>query len=366
MTRDGSRGWWLWGLAALAAASACGGKSARADAGRATAGQGDASTSAGTSGSGATTGSGGSTSASTGGSTATGGAGAADGTGGAGGSGGGGHETAAGTGGESDPGSGDALASTTLVPTAQGWVDHEDVGNDVGVQGFWFAYGDQYGSGPADAPCTKIGLHLPSECAQVTSPPPPPAVGFPNVGGRMHTTGSIERILPCPAGLTTSGCPASDFANMLGAGIGFDLDADSPDSGGARHLWDPARYGVIGIEFTIDAVPLAGLRVEFPILLDDAEGAADFPPLPPGSTTEAHSTGSPYWGAQSRGDGHYPSSPVQLGVNRVLWAEVAPPRLGTYQFDPARMIGVRFHVVSSASSELPYEFTIWDVTYLRK
>jgi hypothetical protein len=192
----------------------------------------------------------------------------------------------------------------TIDPT--GWMEGTDMCNaDVGVQGAWYPYGDRYGDGPTDSKCTKFGGHAESECATITSPDPA-AMTFTNTGGVMHTEGTVELILPCVDGsmassLMTSGCPTYDYSSMWGSGIGFDLSADKGEDGGAKHTWDPAAHGVIGFKFTIDAVPLPGLRVEFPMLLQDADAEADVPPLPKGSTTDDHSAGAPYWGAKANG-----------------------------------------------------------------
>src|SRR5262245_7984033 len=67
-----------------------------------------------------------------------------------GGDGGGGTAGAAGTGGT---GATDA-SGTVLVPSADGWMDRMDVWNDLGIQGSWYPYGDQYGTGEGDAKCT--------------------------------------------------------------------------------------------------------------------------------------------------------------------------------------------------------------------
>jgi hypothetical protein len=279
-------------------------------------------------------------------------------------------DSTGGTGGTGGSGSG----NVTLIPSDTGWVDKEDVGNDVGVQGSWYPYGDQYGDGDGDSKCTKFGLHMPSECAVITAPEPPPAMGFPNVGGMMHTEGTVEQILPCVAGsmaimIPTSGCPDFDYSNMWGAGIGFDLNANkgAPDGDGKKNLWNPADYGVLGFEFTIDTVPLPGLRVEFPMLLQDADAAADFPVLPPGSTTDSHSAGAPYWGAQKTGDQKFPNSPVVAGVNRVLFnaTDIQSPKLSAYVYDPSRMLGIQFHVPTKAASSGTYLFIILNITFLR-
>lgn len=274
--------------------------------------------------------------------------------------------TGAGTGGT---GATDATG-TVLQPSTDGWMDKEDAWNDVDIQGSWYPYGDQYGMGEGDAKCTTIGLHMPSECSIIETPAPPPAMGFPNAGGVMCTKGSITQVLPCEMDLLTrcpncSGCPMADYSTMWGAGIGFDLNADKGEEGGAKHPWNPAAAPggpIIGIEFTLDTKPLGGLRVEIPMLLSDSEAAMFM--LPTGSTTDSHPDGAPYWGAGA--NGMYPNSPVDVGVNRVLWTDIQPPRTGNYVFDTTRILGVQFHVPATTSARSTYEFCISNVKLLRQ
>lgn len=263
--------------------------------------------------------------------------------------------------------------NTKLVPNDTGWVDKTDACNDVGVQGAWYPYGDQYGTGNGAKKCLTWGNHQPSECAQITTPDPN-VMAFPNINGEMRTAGTAEVILPCIEGskaatTPTSGCnplPGHDYASMWGAGIGFDLNAHKgpPEGDGMKETWNPATVGVVGIRFTIVNAPSA-LRVEFPMLLTADEAAKDVPPVtatPP--TTDDHSAGAPYWRAQKNGDGKYPSSPVTEGVNTVLWTEVEVPKLGVYTWDPARILGIQWHV-PTGSTALNYDFTIKDVTFIR-
>jgi hypothetical protein len=277
--------------------------------------------------------------------------------------GGGGTAARGGSGGSIAIGGGGGCANATripLLPDATGWIDSSSLCDGIGVQGSWFVFGDQYG----DASCLDPGNHMPSECAVILQPDPKGTI-FPNMNGFMQTAGTVERILPCPSGLTTSGCPEHDYAHMWGAGIGFDLNADPAELGGAHHVWNAEQFLANGIEFTIQGMPMPGLRVEFAMALTDAECDAASPPLPHGSTTDDLPTGAPYWGAQSRGDHIYPNSPVLAGVNQILWDEIQPPELGYYVFDPSRLISVRFHVPPNASSSMAYGFTVSNVTVLR-
>jgi len=270
--------------------------------------------------------------------------------------GGSGGSSGSGTGGSSGTGTG----NTVIIPSTDGWVDRMDVGNDVGVQGAWYPYGDQYGTGGGAKKCLLVGMHTPEECSRIDTPDPT-MMAFPNTGGNMCTSGSVAQVLDCPSGLMTSGCPNDDFSNMWGAGIGWDLNAEGGSPTAPKHPWNPADYGVIGFEFTIDAVPLPGLRVEIPMVLTDAE--ATMVMLPAGSTTDDHPDGAPYWGAM--GSGMYPKSPVVAGVNRVLWTDIQPPRMGNYVFDTTRMLGIQFHVPANNMSRGDYEFCISQVTFIR-
>ncbi len=309
--------------------------------------------------------------------------GGADGVAGEGGSGGGGGSGAGGSSGSVGSGGSSGCASDgneLIVPDADGRVSLQDACNNVGVQGYWYAYGDQYGDRQGEGKCIKIGRHMPSECAQVTTPPArEQGAGFPNLDGMMHTAGTVENILPCVDGspamlLATAGCPNRDYANMWGAGIGFDLngDPDSPAGDGLNNVWDPDAQSppVIGIAFTIAGAPPTGLRVEFPMKLTAQEAAKDVPPITtPDPTTDSHSARAPYWGAQASGDRGYPNSPVKQGENRLYFAEasaatgIESPANALYRFDRHRMLRVEFHVVSGSAS--PYDFTISNVRFLR-
>jgi hypothetical protein len=247
----------------------------------------------------------------------------------------------------------------TLVPSNVGWIERID--NDLGLQGSWYPYGDRYGA----AKCINVGMHLIDECSLVTSPKPPPDIGFPNEGGKMCTTGETAVILPCKSGVTTQGCPTSDYSNLWGAGIGFDFNADKgmPEGSGAKHPWNPAEHGVTGLSFELDVKPVPGFRVEFPMLLLDGEAAQVA--LPSGATTDDHPDGAPYWGANSS----FSDSPVLTspGLNVVRWDNVRKPGSSpTYVFDKARLLGVQFHVPAVKTAPRgAYAFCISKLTFLR-
>jgi hypothetical protein len=251
----------------------------------------------------------------------------------------------------------DTPSGAKLVPDCDGWL--EGFTNDFGVSGSWYAFGDQY-PGLNRSKCTEFGLHTPEQCSFVSTPPPPPSLGFPQrVAGEMCTSGETAMILPCTPGLMTAGCPALDYANMTGAGIAFDFNAAKSEDGGARNSWNPLDFGFIGFSFEVDVVPSLALRIEISQKLTTAE--AEAVGLPPGSTTDDHPDGSPYWGASST----YPASPVTRGLNRVLWSEIRPPRTN-YVFDAARILSLAFHVIADVSARKQYSFCIKNLTLLRE
>ncbi|HEX6275518.1 MAG TPA: hypothetical protein VFZ53_20900 [Polyangiaceae bacterium] len=238
-------------------------------------------------------------------------------------------------------GSGAAPAgSVRIVPSPEGWVQDGEPPGTLGVQGAWYPYGDKYGA----AKCTTVGLHEPDECSTITSPDPL-IPGFPNVGGVLCTTGETAVVLPCKSGVPLCPPGTPDYSNMWGAGIGLDLNATgATDAGpGTKLPYDPDAHGVAGVAFELSEVPLAKLRVEFPMLLPD------------GTSTEDHPDGSPYWDASD----DYPPSPVTTGRNEVRWADVRSPRTN-YEFDRTKILSVQFHVpaVTSGSERAPYSFCI--------
>jgi hypothetical protein len=247
-------------------------------------------------------------------------------------------------------GEGGVRGDVTLVPNIDGWIDRMDEGNDVGVQGAWYPYGDKYGV----AKCTNVGMHAPEECSTISSPDPL-VTGFPNADGVMCTTGETAVVLNCGDGVPLCAPGTPDYSNMWGAGIGLDLNAEgATDAGpGAKYPYNPEEYGVVGIAFDINRVPLPKLRVEFPMQLGD------------GTSTEDHPDGSPYWGA--RADGMYPASNVVVGRNEFRWDEVQAPRTN-YDFDRTKILAIQFHVpaITSGTERGPYGFCISNLTFLRE
>lgn len=215
-----------------------------------------------------------------------------------------------------------------LTATETGWVDKAS--NPIGIQGAWYAYADSLGdNGMAPGKCQMNG-HSDAECSNVETPK---AGSFaPTADGSMCTKGTAAKVL------------AMDYSNMWGAGIALDFGAPSEGEPAGKKTVDLSAYS--GISFELSAKPLAGLRVELP--MPETEG------------TEA---GSDYWGAVK--GSWVQSSPVSVGVNTFKWAEVHPPGPGTLEYNPAKALGIQFHVPTTDSAAGPYEFCIKNLTIVK-
>ena len=222
-----------------------------------------------------------------------------DGSGGGAGGGGGGHS---GTGGV---GSG----SVAVTPDATGWIDAST--NALGIFGAWYVFADGYGwDRLRDGSCQAAG-HADSECSVLTTPDPS-LHSFPNTGGKMCTSGTTARVLMSNGGF--------DYADMWGAGMGFDL-AGSAGLGATKGVFNAQAHAVIGVSFDIDTVPPTGLHVGFPTAASDSG-----------------TLGPDYWGAS----GFYPNSPVVIGTNIVLFSQVQSPEAIPQPLDTTQIEAMQF------------------------
>jgi hypothetical protein len=241
-----------------------------------------------------------------------------------GGKGGGGGSATTGSGGTS--GGGTLMA---LMPDMTGYVMAPDA---IGIKGAWYEYGDGAGSDgtTATGDCEKAG-HPVTACSSVTSPTFGSFPPNPPTSAKLCTTGTVEKVVDI-VGMT--GMP--DYSAMWGAGIGLDLN----NGGGANAVkmpYDATAHGVKGIAFDIDAVPLTGIRIEFP--------------TPATSTTAAI--------YKSDASANY-ASMLTSGHNELLFKDVAAPGyvMNPPAFDPTMIVSVQFHVPTSTSAAAPYTFCI--------
>jgi hypothetical protein len=212
-----------------------------------------------------------------------------------------------------------------LTPDMTGYVDVGATGT-TGIKGAWYAYGDGIGSdgttGSSD--CVLKGGHMTSECSTITMP----VFGsFMNTNGKMCTSGTVAKVINMGA--------AADYTNIWGAGIGFDFNnAGTADGGPGKLPFNATAAGVVGVQFDIDMVPLATLRVEFPNMTNK---------------------NAPFWGGAVQ-----MASPIKLGTNTILWKDVQGPFYdpAPTPFDPTTLLSIQFHVPTTTGSSAQYMFCV--------
>jgi hypothetical protein len=148
----------------------------------------------------------------------------------------------------------------------------------------------------------------------------------------MCTSGTAEKVADI---VGMAGMP--DYSAMWGAGIGLDLN----NGGGANAVkmpYNATAAGVLGFAFDIDAVPLTGIRVEFPT---PSTGTTAAIYMPGGSSTNF-------------------ASPLTAGHNEIRWSQIMAPSYATNPpaFDPTMIVSVQFHVPTSTSASASYSFCI--------
>lgn len=228
----------------------------------------------------------------------------------------------------------------SIDPDATGFVSAPK----LGIQGAWYTFGD--GMGPdgtaATSDCVAKGMHLPSECSTVTTPAFGP---FTNTAGKMCTSGIAAKVINLTTG--TMHCPSlstdCDFSNLVGAGIGLDLNNAGADGGMGKLPFDAGAANIIGVQFTLEMLPLAGVRVEFPT--DTTEDTAAI------------------W--KPRRAKNY-TSPLIEGLNTIFFEDLVQPDFvrSPVAFDPSRLVSIRFHVPTSTTSSTAYNFCISGMSVL--
>jgi hypothetical protein len=215
-----------------------------------------------------------------------------------------------------------------LTPSAEGFVN-----SALGVLGAWYAYGD--GNDAANpGVCQTVGMHMTTECSVIAAPVP--GAPFAPVGtslSQMCSSGTVAKVI------NFGDPPAPDFSNIFGAGIGLDLNNPGLDGGtGVKMPFNASSKMVIGISFTLDAVPSTGLRVEFPF----------------GSAATAAGVWKPHATTYA--------SPVAAGHNILLFANVKQPAYvkaaDMIPFDPTTLTSIQFHIPTTASGAAAYHFCI--------
>jgi hypothetical protein len=227
---------------------------------------------------------------------------------------------------------GDALPANAvelaLAPSPMGFVNSAS-----GVVGAWYAYGDG-NDGANPGVCQTVGMHMTAECSVISAPVP--GMPFAPAGtsmAQMCTSGTVAKVV------NFGDPPALDYSNLFGAGIGLDLNNPGLDGGtGMKMPFNATDKKVIGISFDLDAVPMTGLRVEFPF------GSA--------------STAAGVWKPNKTSY----ASPVAAGHNILLFANVAQPAYvqtsDMVPFDPTTLTSIQFHIPTTTMAAAPYQFCI--------
>jgi hypothetical protein len=162
----------------------------------------------------------------------------------------------------------EAAAGTALVsiaPDPNGYVGPSS--NSLGIQGAWYAYGDDWGTnGAPPGNCESMGMHAKSACSSISSPPPAVLAD----GGYTSSFPQTTLGTMCLAG-TAAKVVGGDYTNIFGIGIGLDFN----NQGGVKMPYNATMNGVIGFSFHIQGIPSgASVRVELPIPATAASGDA--------------------------------------------------------------------------------------------
>jgi hypothetical protein len=199
-----------------------------------------------------------------------------------------------------DAGSG--CPGVPIVPTATGYVSPGS--NSVDIHGSWFVYSDCNDEGEPDGG---------PNCSDVIQPP---KSSFPNVGGKMCTSGHTS---------TASGA--------WGAGIALELNDGPP-----QEPYDTVTHKVVGFCFQLSGktIPSTSIRVAFPTTEDNDD--APF---------ESVST---------------------LGQHTVLFSATAQGSWVTTPttFDPTMVTLIQFQIPSSTTEEVAWDFCIEGLTAVTK
>ena len=202
--------------------------------------------------------------------------------------------------GGSSPGSGGAVGSggvsgsgcpgVAIVPDSKGLVAAGT--NSLGIHGSWFEYSD----------CVDLGG---KNCSTVITPP---TASFPNVGGKM-----------CTSGMT------SMASGAWGAGIALEVNDGPP-----QLPYDTTSHGVKGFCFQLSGatIPSTSIRVAFP--------------------------------TKNNPDNSYFSAVSTTGSHTVLFSDTAQGSWVTTRsaFEPTMVMLVQFQIPSSTTSPVPWDFCV--------
>jgi hypothetical protein len=172
--------------------------------------------------------------------------------------------------------------------------------NSVGIHGSWFVYSDCNDQGEPDGG---------PNCSAVTAPP---KNSFPNVGGKMCTSGQT-----------------STATGAWGAGIGLELNDGPP-----QEPYNTVMNGVKGFCFQLSGptIPSTSLRVAFPTTEDNDDAPFEAVSTPGQYTVLFSDTAQGSW--------------------------VTTPTV----FDPTMVTLLQFQIPSSTTAAVPWDFCIEGLT----
>ncbi len=251
-------------------------------------------------------------------------------SGGAGANGTGGRTGSGGTGGTS--GTGGAAVDTTplpgisLMPNAEGFMKTGD--NELGIQGAWYSFG-----------CAGSDLE-PAEGSRYDNP------------GKMCFKGTAPQVTD------QDGDGKLDWSTFWGAGIGFDLCAQSDEEAADAGTRDdagkilPAKFPLSACPYNPDlATKLIGVAVRFSGVVNATELRLQF--------NEGDNVANSY----------YKVAPADIAAGTKLRVEFKDPLVKTYynpklkpgNTDPNNILAIQFQVPTNEAAPVDWNFCVEDI-----
>ena len=247
------------------------------------------------------------------------GAGGTSGIGGTGGTGGTGTGGTAGTGGASIDTT--PLPGVNLMPNEEGFMKTGD--NELGIQGAWYSFG----------------------CAG--------AVIEPKEGARYDNPGKMCFKGTAPMVTDKDGDGSLDYSTIWGAGIGFDLCAQSEEEAGDAGVGDagaaPIKYPLSACPYNADlATKLIGVAVRFSGVVNAAELRIQF--------NEGDNVANSY----------YKVAPVDVAAGKVMKVEFEDPLVKTHynvklkpgDADANNILAIQFMIPTNNTAAVDWDFCV--------
>lgn len=258
-------------------------------------------------------------------------------TGGAGGGGAGGTSTETGTGGTGAGGTGNGAGGTVVVdttplpgirlmPNEEGFMKTGE--NELGIQGAWYSFG-----------CVDATLE-------------------PKEGARYDNTGKMCFKGTAPAVTDKDGDGSLDYSTIWGAGIGFDLCAQSEEEAGDAGVGDgdagsaPVKYPLSACPYNADlATKLLGISVRFSGKVNATELRVQF--------NEGDSVANSY----------YKVTPAEVESGTVMKIEFEDPLVKTHynpklkpgDADANNILAIQFMIPTNAADPIDWDFCVEDL-----